>query len=240
MNSGLYTAFSGMRAQMDALDIISNNLANINTAGFKEEKTFFTVLDNAMNAGKTSGNNSMVQARSTMATADGSPLLTHRDLDVALTGNGFLVVNTPQGVRYTRNGQLSVNAKSTLCAAGGFPVVGASGKPIVLGPGQITINDQGDIYQDGARVDQMKIAAFDDPTALVKEGNSLLAPANTGVEPKPSDAKVRQGYLEQSNVNTVTCVVGLVGIMRQYEALQKCINVLMNDVNAKAIDKLSK
>lgn len=238
MNSGLYTAFSGMRAQMDALDIASNNLANLNTAGFKEEKAFFTVLDDAMNPGKE--DHSMVQARSAMSTADGSPQLTHRDLDVALTGNGFLVVNAPQGIRYTRNGQLSINAKSTLCAAGGFPVLGESGKPIVLGRGEVTINDQGDIYQNGVLIDRMKIAAFDDPAALAREGNSLLAPARTGVEPKPGEAKVRQGYLEQSNVDAVGCVVGLVGILRQYEAVQKTMDVLMNDINAKAIDKLSK
>ena len=238
MNSGLYTAFSGMRAQMDALDIVSNNLANLNTAGFKEEKAFFTVLDDAMSAGKE--DHSMVQARSAMSAAEGSLQLTHRDLDVALTGNGFLVVDAPQGIRYTRNGQLSINAKSTLCAPGGFPVLGESGKPIVLGPGQVTINDQGSIYQNGVLIDRMKIAAFDDPAALAREGNSLLAPARTGVEPKPGEAKVRQGYLEQSNVNAVGCVVGLVGILRQYEAVQKTIDVLMNDVNAKAIEKLSK
>jgi flagellar basal-body rod protein FlgG len=238
MNSGLYTAFSGMRSQMDALDIASNNLANVNTAGFKEQKAFITVLGDAVNAG--SEDHSMVQAQSAMSAADGSLQLTHRDLDVALTGNGFLVVNAPQGIRYTRNGQLSVNAKSTLCAAGGIPVVGESGKPIVLGPGQVTINDQGGVYRDGVLIDRMKIAAFDDSTALVQEGNSLLAPARAGVEPKAGEAKVQQGYLEQSNVNAVGCVVGLVGILRQFEAVQKTVDVLMNDINAKAIDKLSK
>jgi len=238
MNSGLYTAYSGMRAQMDALDIVSNNLANINTAGFKEDKAFFTVLGDAMNAGNE--DHSMIQARAAMSAGDGSLQLTHRDLDVALTGNGFLAVDAPQGIRYTRNGQLSINAKSTLCTSGGFPVLGETGKPIVLGPGQVTINEQGEVYQNGVLVDRMKIAAFDDPSALAREGNSLLAPARTGVDPKASKAKVRQGYLEQSNVNAVGCVVGMVGILRQYEAVQKTIDVLMNDVNAKAIEKLSK
>ena len=238
MNSGLYTAYSGMRAQMDALDIVSNNLANINTTGFKEDKAFFTVLDDAMKSGNE--DHAMVRAGAAMTSDEGSLQLTHRDLDVALTGSGFLVVNAPQGMRYTRNGQLSINAKSTLCASGGFPVVGETGKPIVLGPGQVTINEQGEIYQNGVRVDRMKIAAFDDPSALAREGNSLLAPARTGLEPKASDARVRQGYLEQSNVNAVGCVVGMVGILRQYEAVQKTIDVLMNDVNAKAIEKLSK
>jgi flagellar basal-body rod protein FlgF len=239
MNGGIYTAYSGMRAQMEALDVAANNMANVNTAGFKEEKAFFTALDNAVNGSDTFGNNSLIQARSTLAVADGSPQLTNRDLDVALSGNGFLTVNGSQGNRYTRNGQLNINNKSTLCA-GVLPIVGESGKPIVLGPGKVVINDSGDVYLDGTRVDRMKIVAFDDPSALIREGNSLFAVSKKGVEPKPSDAKVQQGYLEQSNVNAVGCVVGLVSIMRQFEAIQKSISLLMNEVNAKAIDKLSK
>ncbi len=240
MNGGIYTAYSGMRAQMEALDIAANNMANVNTAGFKEEKAFFTVLDDAINGSETAGNSSLVRARSAMAVGDGSLQLTHRDLDVALTGNGFLALDSPRGIRYTRNGQLNVNAKSTLCAAGGLPVVSESGKPIVLGPGQVVINENGDVYLNGTRVDRMKIVAFDDPAALVREGNSLLAASTKGVEAKPSQARVRQGYLEQSNVNSVGCIVGLVGILRQFEAIQKSIDVLMNNINAKAIDRLSK
>jgi flagellar basal-body rod protein FlgF len=242
MNGALYTAFSGMRAQMDALDIVANNLANVNTAGFKEEKPFLTVLNQVVAADPerpAAVANSPVTTRSAVDLTEGSLQPTHRDLDVGLTGNALLAVDTPRGVRYTRNGHLTLNSQSVLCAAGGLPVIGESGKPIHIGPGELVINEDGELYVAGTPVDRLKLVAVDSPAALLKEGDSLLDAANGTTSPA-KDAKVRQGYLEQSNVNAMSSVVGMVGILRQYEALQKTINVLMNEVNSKSIEKLSR
>jgi len=243
VNSGIYTAVSGMRAQMDALDILSNNLANLNTAGYKEEKAFFTLLRQEMGSSDFEEINAAidrqkVMVQSALNPSNGSLVLTNRDLDIALTGDGFLTVETPQGVRYTRNGSLILSSKSELTTAGGFPVLGEGGHSISLGPGKIRINDDGEVFLNDARVDRLKIVNFDNPSALVREGGSLLS--SNGGQEKPAEAKVKQGYLEQSNVNPVSAVISMVGILRQFEAIQKSVNLLMNDINQKSIERLGR
>jgi flagellar basal-body rod protein FlgF len=240
MGGGIYTLFSGMRAQMEALDLVANNLANLNTSGFKEEKAFFTVLDNEINAGELTPKKAMVQAQSVMNVSEGQLEATQRELDIAIDGNGAIAVDTPQGARYTRNGHLNINSQGMLCAAGSAPVIGDKDKPIVLGPGPVAINQNGDIYQNNVRINRIRIVTFDSPSALVREGDSLMTPAGKSVTPKPANGKVMQGYLEQSNVNPVACCVSMVGIMRQFEAMQKSVNVVMNDINAKSIEKLGR
>jgi flagellar basal-body rod protein FlgG len=228
---------------MDALDILSNNLANLNTAGYKEEKTFFTLLrqeigESAAEEIDTVIDRQKVLALSSLNPANGSLALTNRDLDVALSGGGFLTVETPQGVRYTRNGSLSLSSKSELTTADGFPVLGEGGHSISLGPGKIRINDDGEVFLNDARVDRLKIVNFDNHSVLVREGGSLLS--SKGGQEKPADAKIKQGYLEQSNVNPVSAVISMVGILRQFEATQKSVNILMNDLNQKSIERLGR
>jgi flagellar basal-body rod protein FlgF len=243
MNSGIYTGYSGLRAQSDALDILANNLANLNTTGFKEEKAFYTYINQSLAASQNSGDlntaiNQSIQTRSALNVEAGSLNATNRDLDVAIAGNGFLAVETPRGIRYTRNGSLDMNAQSVLTTADGYPVLGANGSAITLGPGKIGIGEEGDVTLDGVHVDRLKIAAFDDVSVLEKEGNSLFISQKGQEAEKSSDAKIKSGYLEQSNVNPVSSIVRMVEIMRHFEAIQKSINLIMNDINSKAIEKL--
>jgi flagellar basal-body rod protein FlgF len=244
VNSGIYTAYSGLRAQMNALDILSNNLANVNTTGFKEEKPFYTLLNETMQPAEggevgTVINNQTVLSRGALNVANGSLNLTGRDLDVALTGNGFLTVQAPQGVRYTRNGSLVLNSKSALCTADGFPVLGEKGT-ITLGPGKITVNTQGEVFLNDSRVDKLKTASFQNPAGLLREGSSLLTPSSGQTAQPATELEIKQGYLEQSNVNPVSSIVGLVGIMRQFESIQRSFNLLVNDINQKSIEKLGR
>jgi flagellar basal-body rod protein FlgF len=244
VNSGIYTAYSGLRAQMNALDILSNNLSNVNTTGFKEEKPFYTLLNETMQPAEggelgTVINNQAVLSRGALNLANGSLNLTGRDLDVALTGNGFLTVQAPQGLRYTRNGSLVLNSKSVLCTADGFPVLGEKGT-ITLGSGTITVNTQGEVFLNDSRVDRLKTASFENPAGLLREGNSLLAPPAGQTARPAAELEIKQGYLEQSNVNPVSSIVGLVGIMRQFESIQRSFNLLVNDINQKSIEKLGR
>jgi flagellar basal-body rod protein FlgF len=244
VTSGIYTAYSGLRAQMEAIDLLANNLANLSTVGYKEGKAFFTLLQQNMNSDgaqdlTTVVNSQAILAHGAVNPADGSLLLTNRDLDVALVGNGFLTLQAPQGTRYTRNGSLMLNHQSMLATSQGFPVVGESGRPITLGPGKVHINEGGEVFLDGTRVDRMKIAAFDSPAALEMEGNSLLKASLTQAV-KAGDAKVQQGYLEQSNVDAMSAVVKLVEIMRQYESIQKTVNLMMNTMDTKSIERLGR
>ncbi len=245
MHSGLYTAYSGLKAQMDALDMLANNLANVNTTGFKEQRTFNTALNLAMDSSAdpqldSAINTHAVLAQGALDLRNGSLLETGRDLDVAIVGNGLLTVETPRGLRYTRDGNLTIDAKSVLCTSDGFPVLGENGR-IVLGPGKVSINQDGEVALDGVRVDRLKLAVFDSPASLTLEGSSLIVPSKDGPAPKPAqDVTVRQGFQEQSNVNPMTATVRMVELMRNFEAIQKSVNLMCNDLDAKAIDKLSR
>jgi flagellar basal-body rod protein FlgG len=170
----------------------------------------------------------------------GSLTETSRELDVAIAGNGFLVVETPRGIRYTRDGKLDMNAKSVLTTSDGNPLLGVTGRPITLGQGKINISEDGNVYLDGEIVDRLKVASFDDLTALEKEGNALFISKKGREAEKDSDAKIKSGFLEQSNVNPVASMVRMIEIMRHFEAIQKSISLIMNDINSKAIERLGR
>jgi len=245
MNSGIYTAYSGLKAQADALEILSNNLANLNTTAFKEEKAFTTYLDQgtaAMQKDEGLGGtiNRSVRVAAAVNPETGSLEATGRDLDIAIEGAGFLSVLTSRGVRYTRNGSLNLNAQSVLVASDGSPVMGETGKPVRLEAGTVRIGEGGEVFLDNRQVGRLKIVAFDDLSKLQKEGNSLFAPRSAGLTERKSDARIKSGYLEQSNVNPVSSVVRMVEILRHFEAIQKTVNLVMNEMNPKAIEKLGR
>jgi flagellar basal-body rod protein FlgF len=230
---------------MDALDILANNLANLNTPGFKEEMAFFSLLNPAAESAASAGDlgsiiNRSIKTESALNSMDGSVNQTNRNLDVAIEGNGFLTVQTARGIRYTRNGNLQLNSQNLLVASDGSPLLGTKDRPITLGPGDITISEEGIVSLDGVEVDRLKVVAFDDLSNLAKEGNSLLMLQNGKSEGKISNAKIKSGYLEQSNVNAVSSIVRMVGIMRQFEAIQKTVNLVMNEMNTKSIEKLGR
>jgi flagellar basal-body rod protein FlgF len=245
MDSGIYTAFSGMQAKMDALEVLSNNLANLNTTGFKEEKAFFTFLNQSLEGSQGSENlnsvvNQSVRTRTALNVTTGSMTPSGRDLDIAIEGNGFLAVDTPRGIRYTRNGSLHLNAQSVLATSEGFPIRGDNNGAIAIGPGQIRINTDGAVSVDGTQVGRIKVVAFEDVSTLQKEGNSLFVSRANQAAERPSDATIRSGYLEQSNVNAVSSIVQMVDIMRHFESIKKSVDLIMNDINAKSIDRLGR
>jgi flagellar basal-body rod protein FlgG len=234
-----------LRAQSDALEVLANNLANINTTGFKEQKAFYTYLQqSAERAQGTADFNSVINrsviTQSSVNLESGSLSETNRDLDIAIAGDGFLAIQTPRGVRYTRNGSLELNDQSVLTTSEGYPVLGASGRTITLGQGKIRIGESGDVFLEGVQVDRLKVTSFGDLTALEKEGSSLFKITGGQNSEKVSDAKIKSGFLEQSNVNPVSSIVRMVEINRNFEALQKSISLVMNEMNAKAIDKLGR
>jgi flagellar basal-body rod protein FlgF len=245
VNSGIYTAYSGLRAQMEALDLTAHNLANIQTTGFKEQRAFFQLLNPTQASAVPQGleqvvNNHALLAGTTVNLAGGSLVETGRDLDLAIIGAGLLTVQTPNGVRYTRNGNLQVNSQSRLVSPDGFAVLGERG-PITLGPGQVEINARGEVFLNNALVDRLKLVAVDDRTQLTREGESLFALPAAVPAPKTADGvSVQQRFLEQSNVNPVLATVRMVEIMRHFEAIQKSLNLISNVMDAKSIEKLSR
>ncbi|MDR1728395.1 MAG: flagellar basal-body rod protein FlgF [Acidobacteriota bacterium] len=243
MNSGIYTAYSGMKARSEELDIAANNLANINTTGFKADRAFGSLLrDTLSDSGAPEGLglavNREVRTDKAIDFSDGVALPTGRELDVAVRDGGFLTVSTPRGVRYTRDGNLYQDSGGVLRTADGNPVLGASGGPITLAQGRVHISDEGGVYLDGEEVDRLKVVEFPDLSQVEKEGESLFV-NNGEAEPKSKTGMVvRVGYLERSNVNAVRSVVEMVGILRHFEAIQKSLNYEANDMDAKVIEKL--
>jgi len=241
MNYGLYTAYLGMRARMRSVEAIANNLANASTTGFKAEKLYYRSvesfgLDEVPNRDPFGSKEPLSEADLQVRTlgvstggmsdfSSGAIRETGRALDVALNGDGFLVVQTPRGERYTRNGALSLDVNGQLVTAQGDLVVGTGG-PITLPPGEVSINENGAISVKGQAVGQLKVVRFADPRAeLLKEGDSFFATRAGATPQEAASTRVEQGMLEASNVNPVGELVAMIQNNREFESLQRSITL---------------
>lgn len=256
MVRSLWTAASGMTTQQTNVDTISNNLANINTTGYKKESAEFksllyqTIQEQAYdNNGdpKPSGvqvglgvRNSSIKSNYTQ----GNLIETGNAMDFAIEGKGFFMVQAIDGsIAYTRNGafniQNGVNGP-TLSNTDGHPVLDTNLMPIVIDeiydPSEITVNDSGELcYPDASGVSvsigiRMGLAQFNNPSGLIKMSGSLLqesdasgAPRMEADDPALHTSKLRQKYLEGSNVQAVDEIVNLIVAQRAYEMNSKII-----------------
>jgi flagellar basal-body rod protein FlgG len=231
MLRSLYISASGMLAQRRTMDVLANNLANLDTPAFKRDslmtRSFADVLLSRIN--DPAGNNGAIgplnwgvhpDVISTDFT-EGPLESTGRAADMALAGDGFFVVETPQGLRYTRSGNFQVNAAGYLCTPEGYYVRGTNGRIHVGGP-DFSVDLAGNIASAGGNY-RLQIVRFNDNTALRKEGNNLFSgPAVAAL----SDAEVLQGYLEGSNVDLSTEMVNMITVSRNYEANQRMISMI--------------
>ena len=232
------------------LDVVANNVANVNTNGFKADKSLFEeyLASNAHedNFARPDRRVSFVQDRGTYRDFSQGPAeQTKNPLDVAIDGNGFLVVQTPAGERYTRNGGLQINTQGQLVTASGLPVLGTGG-PIVFQPGdkEITINGDGGVsVREGVnRVDslrgKLRLVSFAQAQSLLKEGSNLYS-AGAGANPQPAtNIKVRQGYIEKSNVNSVLEMSQMIEVTRAYTQMATLLQT-QSDLHKSAIEKLA-
>jgi flagellar basal body rod protein FlgG len=169
---------------------------------------------------------------------------TNAPLDMALSGNGFFTVNGPAGPLYTRNGAFQVSPAGVLSTADGYAVRAVTppgNGTITLDPSSpVTVTPDGDVQQNGVSVGQLELASFADTAVLSKQGNSYFRNTNASVTPVAStDIEVHQGQIENSNVNTPGSAVQLVGVMRQFEMLQKAITVSMT-MNKNGIEEVAR
>lgn len=237
---GVYPILSGALAQEKRLELITNNLANVNTSGFKKDRAVFEGLiasqSGAEGFASTIHGPSPAFARLKETATDfssGNIMSTGEPLDVAISGEGFFSVQTPEGVRYTRNGHFSLDSEGQMVTLSGFPVLG-SGGPITLPDGEVIIESDGRISVAGTapgaapvEVDFLSLTSFSDPSTLEKRGNTLFE-AVRGGETLVIDARFKQGALEGSNVNPVEEMVAMVEVMRLYESAQKAIQTADN------------
>jgi len=230
MIRGIYTGASGMIAEAMRTDVISNNLANVNTAGFKKEvavtKDFASMLLSRINDGADApvigsvGLGAMVDEVATIHT-NGAMRNTGNDFDLAIDGKGFFTVETPQGVRYTRNGTFAKNIQGELITQDGYRVLGQDG-PIPIQGNKMLIGDDGGVSVDDNLVGKLRLVEFDNEKQLTKEGSSLFV-LPQGVAAKPATGSVRQGFLEMSNVNVIGEMVNLITNYRTYEVNGKVV-----------------
>jgi len=170
----------------------------------------------------------------------GSIRETGRSLDVALDGDGFLVVQTSRGERYTRQGSLTLDNSGQLVTQRGDLIIGDGG-PITIPPGEVNIGDDGTISVKGQSAGRLKLVHFADPNAaLAKEGNSFFVATGQGKPLEATGTKVVQGALEMSNTNSLTEMVAMMQNTREFESLQKSVSTLMNELGRKVANEIGR
>lgn len=167
---------------------------------------------------------------------------TGRPLDVALDGDGFLVVQTPRGERYTRAGNLTLDSSGQIVTQRGEVIVGNSG-PLTIrqGKGELGIGADGSVSVDGQAIGKLKVVRFENPrAALKKEGDALFEA--TGKEPpqNTNNTRIAQGVLELSNVNAVTEMATMLHNSREFDSLQRSITLMMNDIGRKVATEIGR
>jgi flagellar basal-body rod protein FlgF len=232
------------------LDVVANNIANVNTAGFKSDQSLFEEYltpgaheDNFKPADRRV---SFVQDRGTYRDFTQGPTeQTGNPLNVAISGNGFLVVQTAAGERYTRDGGLQMNNLGQLVTASGDPVLGTSG-PIVFQPTDHDINVSPDgtvtVVEGSGRTDslrgKLRLVSFADAQKLLKEGGNLYSPGEGGAALPDLKSQVEQGYIEKSNVNSVVEMSRMIEITRAYTQIATMLQQ-ESDLHKSAIEKLA-
>ena len=236
MPSGLYIAASGMDATMTRQDVIANNLANVNTVGFKGNRSidaaFPTYLISRVEDQRVKTLDGTMEVRPNIGVmgggvmpletptdySQGSRLQTQSPLDFSLTGPGFFTVMNPQGqILYTRDGSFTLNSDGKLVTKDGLPVLGHNGQ-IYIDGNKMVVDQEGNITVDNKPVDQLSIVQVSDESQLVKVGHSLFSgPATLPVTKWPDNIQVQQGFLEQSNVNSVEEMVHMIDATLSYE-----------------------
>jgi flagellar basal-body rod protein FlgF len=243
MNSGMYAALSGNIASQQRLEVLTNNLANVNTAGFKRDRMMFeSVMAAVKNTSPAAGILTEAPVMSTVSFATdytaGPVKQTGNNLDIALDGEGFFVVNTPQGRAYTRQGNFHLDG-GKMVTADGSEVLG-NGGPITINGGKVEIDGKGGVFVDGNRVAALEIVDFPKPYPLRKAGSALFVPDGSGGAEQPvRNMTVRQGFLEESNVNPILEMAQLIETSRYYESCVKAVRSY-DEMAAKAANELGK
>lgn len=241
MTRGIEAAANGMIGITYLNDIIANNLANINTAGFKQTLVTFknqkdlevSQIDAAKGYQDSSKSPGTLSIGSVMDSTmidfkQGSIKVTGNPLDVAINGDGFFVVQTPDGEAYTRNGSFTRNQEGLITTLEGYPLLGESGSPVSVNVNnfdikKLKISENGNIEVNKESVDKVKIVDFEDRKDLIAVGNSLFKSVS---DQKPVDLEnfnISQGSVELSNSNTVEALIKSIEGMRTYETLTKTI-----------------
>lgn len=235
-----YLTVAGKYINEKRLDMISNNVANALTAGFKASRPVFSVTTTAEDqTGRQSQlKNAYVNLSDTYIDfSDASIVDSGATLDMAILGNGFFVVSTDEGMKYTRNGQFMLDKSGRLVTMSGEAVMGKGGEiTINVSDGkEIMIENDGSIFLGKDLVDTVKVVEFKNMKNLKPTGKGYFTNSGNEAEETPKVYTIRQGSFETSNVNIVQEMVELIHTMRAYECYTK-IDQMLSDVNGKLVE----
>ena len=246
----MYIAYTGARNAERKLEQIAQNLANVSSAGYKQDKSvdkgvvpmaFFAGKDQVSTTGEVS-DTALLYSAPAIEYVDFSPgplRATGNPLDLALDGDAFFTVTTPRGERLTRAGNFRVDGAGNLATPSGEKVLG-SGGPISVGEGVLTVGRDGQLSVDGAVAGTLKLQKVADPERLVKTGNSLFeAPKDLPLLPAGQEVTVNQGFVEESNAGAVQGMTEMIEAARMFEAYVKMMTTI-SELAAKATNDLGR
>jgi flagellar basal-body rod protein FlgG len=260
MNEGIFIAASGALKQERKMEVVANNLANVNNVGFKKDSLVFESMIPPFKSDhsfETSRNILLPASKSNLDVAyvgvsgfatnhdQGALERTDNVLDIGLDGDGLIAVETPAGTRYTRKGNFRLDAQGRLATQNGHLVIGDQGGPITIDVQgrDITIDINGNISVgnglENVAQGKIKIVKFDADAALEKDGDGFFRLTDPKKTEQPSAAQVRQGFLEQSNVNSVEEMTRMIATLRAFEAYQKVIQAF-DGIDNQAINNLGR
>lgn len=234
-------AASGLRARMESLDMLANNLANAETGGFKTDREFYSLYLAPEAAGAESPATMPVVEKPWTDFAQGVIRPTGNPLDFALSGKGFFSVDGPGGPLYTRQGAFRISSAGVLVTSEGYPVRLAGGGQLqTSSPEPLDVSTDGSVSQQGQPLGKLAIMNFTDDGVLAKQGNNYYRPGDPAATPvAASGVEVQQRRLEGSNVGTAESAVRLVAVLRQFEMLHKAV-AIGDDMNKKAVEEVAR
>lgn len=239
-------AASGLRARMESLEILANNLANAGTSGFKADRERYTTYwaaesTSALDAGRGGAGVSPVIERNWIDFTQGALSRTGVPTHLAVTGPGFLAVRRGNETLYTRNGELQISARGTLVNGEGLDVVGANGQPVRVDAAQLLeIRADGSLWQAGGQTGQIRLTEFADPQALQKAGHTNFRwPGQPEDIRAGTTTRVVQGALEAANTGPAEGAVRMVNVLRQFESLQKALQ-MGSEMNRRLVEEVAK
>lgn len=244
MDNVLYVGLSRQMTLEREMDVIANNVANVDTTGFKLESLMVETDTEHLPVDPTNVNlpniNFSLDAGVVRNFTQGALKQTGNPLAMAIDGQGFFTVMTPQGPRYTRDGRFEMDAQGRLVTAGGEPLQGGGGD-VVLDPtkGPPKIATDGTVSQQNVVVGKIGVVTFASLSALTKEGDGLYR-NDSNLQPQPSaGALIRQGMLESSNVNPIAQITRMIQVSRAYENIAKMMDQT-GQLASSAVDRLGK
>jgi flagellar basal-body rod protein FlgG len=233
MLRSFYTAGTGMLTQRDRMEVLTNNLTNADTTGYKSDSLILSSFRNMMIQrlnDPSSGSNTVGQLGAgahinevVTSFEQGNLEGTGRSLDFALEGPGFFVLSTPEGDRYTRDGSFSVSIDGYLLNSNGFYVQGSNGR-INVGGDNFTVDDQGSLYVNDVLTDKIKLVSFGDVAGLRKDENNLYQTTQGPIA--DTATKVYQGRLEGSNVDVSGELANMISASRSYDTNQRVLRMI--------------